>query len=98
MCVLCVCIRAQPQLKRKLLIPLNGIELYCSRDGTKATLDFANAETANRALRICNMAQSQVHCVLSSRILCLCRGKIRVVCLRVRVPPPASAHATGLEG
>ncbi len=51
---------SQPQLKRKLLIPLNGIELHCSRDGTKATLDFASSETAKRALRICNLARSQV--------------------------------------
>eukprot|EP00277_Geminigera_cryophila_P001931 CAMPEP_0179432586 /NCGR_PEP_ID=MMETSP0799-20121207/17174_1 /TAXON_ID=46947 /ORGANISM="Geminigera cryophila, Strain CCMP2564" /LENGTH=673 /DNA_ID=CAMNT_0021210061 /DNA_START=179 /DNA_END=2200 /DNA_ORIENTATION=+ len=50
---------SQPQLKRKLLIPLNGSELRCSPDGTMATLVFASVDTAKRALRICNMAQSQ---------------------------------------
>ena len=88
--------RVQPQLKRKLLFPLNGIELYCSRDGSTATLDFANAETANRALRICNMAQSQVH--LAPRPSVVPRKNPRCVRARVCVPPPASVHATGLKG
>ena len=42
------------------MIPLHGTELSCSKDGTVATLDFSNSETAKRALRICRMAQSQV--------------------------------------
>ena len=31
---------SQPQLKRKLLVPLNGSDMHCSRDGTTATLEF----------------------------------------------------------
>uniref|UniRef100_A0A7S0E5L6 RWP-RK domain-containing protein n=1 Tax=Hanusia phi TaxID=3032 RepID=A0A7S0E5L6_9CRYP len=50
---------SQPQLKGKLLYPLKGVSLRVSTDGVTAELEFPSAETAQRALRICRMAQSQ---------------------------------------
>eukprot|EP00288_Rhodomonas_lens_P017057 CAMPEP_0177695776 /NCGR_PEP_ID=MMETSP0484_2-20121128/3636_1 /TAXON_ID=354590 /ORGANISM="Rhodomonas lens, Strain RHODO" /LENGTH=355 /DNA_ID=CAMNT_0019206721 /DNA_START=69 /DNA_END=1133 /DNA_ORIENTATION=+ len=50
---------SQPQLKQKLLEPLNGAALRVSSDGVTAELDFRTEETAQRALRICRMAEMQ---------------------------------------
>jgi hypothetical protein len=37
---------SQPQLKRRLLMPLGGKALRVSPDGISASLEFGNAETA----------------------------------------------------
>jgi len=50
---------SQPQLKGKLLEPLNGVSLRVSPDGVVADLEFRTEETAQRALRICRMAETQ---------------------------------------
>jgi len=50
---------SQPQLKRRLLMPLGGKTLRVSPDGISASLEFGNEETAERALRICRLAEAQ---------------------------------------
>eukprot|EP00291_Cryptomonas_curvata_P009928 CAMPEP_0172187914 /NCGR_PEP_ID=MMETSP1050-20130122/21612_1 /TAXON_ID=233186 /ORGANISM="Cryptomonas curvata, Strain CCAP979/52" /LENGTH=60 /DNA_ID=CAMNT_0012862309 /DNA_START=158 /DNA_END=337 /DNA_ORIENTATION=+ len=50
---------SQPQLKGRLLDPLGGRAMRVSQDGVTAELEFRNEETAQRALRICRMAEAQ---------------------------------------
>ena len=42
---------SQPQLKGRLLEPLEGVAMRVSSDGVTAELDFLNQATAQRALR-----------------------------------------------
>jgi hypothetical protein len=52
---------SQPQLKGKLLYPLKGASLHVTSDGVTATLTFRDGETADRALRICRLAELHAH-------------------------------------